>query len=127
MKDISGQISLFDTFGQSDKTNTDIQSYLKEAIMRGTGFENGVKRVYGLYQKNMAPSERVQDIKKLYGIGGAGWPIEGYGLRGYNSLNNGITVEWRDEIGEHEKTFTWNEVERAIQGLVKSGDYYKNV
>ena len=127
MKDISGQISLFDTFGQSDKTNTDIQSYLKEAIMRGTGFENGNKRVYELYRKNTEPSERVQAIKKLYGIGGAGWPIEGYGLRGYNSLNNGITVEWRDETGDHEKTFNWNDVEHTIQGLVKSGDYYKNV
>lgn len=81
MKDIAGQISLFDMFGQSDKPDIDIQSYLKEAIMHGTGFVGGKERVYKLYQQEMQPQERAYAIKKEYGIGGAGWPLEGYGLR----------------------------------------------
>lgn len=81
MKDIAGQISLFDMFGQSDKPDIDIQSYLKEAIMHGTGFVGGKERVYKLYQQEMQPQERAYAIKKEYGIGGAGWPLEGYDLR----------------------------------------------
>lgn len=123
MKDIEGQISLFDTFGQSDKPDTDIQSYLKEAIMHGTGFVGGKKRVCELYQKEMQPSERATAIKEEYGIGGAGWPLEGYGLHGYNSYHNGLTIEWIDETGNHEKLFKWSEVEKVIHGLVVEGQY----
>lgn len=125
MKDIEGQISLFDIFNQPDNLNIDIiQSYLTEAIMHGTGFENGKKRVYEFYQKNMTPSERAAAIKKEYGLGGAGWPIEGYGLHGYDSFHNGLTIKWRDELGNHKKLFKWNEVEKVIHRLVNHGDYY---
>lgn len=100
MKDIEGQISLFDIFNQSDNPDIDIiQSYLTEAIMHGTGFKNGKKRVYEFYQKNMTSSERAAAIKEEYGLGGAGWPIEGYGLHGYDSFHNGLTIEWLDEVG----------------------------
>ncbi|MGN0348214.1 MAG: hypothetical protein ACI4DR_01625 [Roseburia sp.] len=126
MKDIAGQISLFDMLGQSDKSDVDVQSYLKEAIMSGTCFVNGKKRVYELYQKNMTPSERARAIKEEYGLGGAGWPLDEYGLHGYDSFHNGLTIEWRDETGDHKKTFNWNEVERVIRSLVESGEYYKN-
>lgn len=125
MKDIEGQISLFDVLGQSDKPDTDIQSYLKEAIMHGTGFANGKKRVCELYQQEMSSQERAYAIKKKYGIGGAGWPLEGYGLHGYNSYHNGLTIEWKDESGNHEKLFKWNEVEKVIHRLVDIGEYYQ--
>ena len=126
MKYIVGQISLFDMLGQSDAPGVDTQSYLKEAIMHGTGFANGKKRVYELYQQEISPKERTYAIKKEYGIGGSGWPINGYGLHGYNSLNNGLTIEWIDESGNHEKLFGWNDVEKVIHRLVDNGEYYKN-
>ena len=126
MKDIAGQISLFDTIGQSDKSGVDDQTYLKEAIMYGTGFVNGKKRVYELYQQEMSTKERTYAIKKEYGIGGSGWPINGYGLHGYNSFNNGLTIEWADESGNHEKLFDWNDVEKVIHRVIDSGEYYKN-
>ena len=59
MKDIEGQISLFDMLGQSDKPDTDIQSYLKEAIMHGTGFVGGKERVYKLLVNNVLVNKLV--------------------------------------------------------------------
>ena len=117
-----GQISLFDEPTQPEKN---IDDYLKEAIIHGTGFVDGKKRVYELYQKNITVSERIHEIKKEYGIGGAGWPLEGYGLHGYNTFGKGITIEWRDEKGNHEKKFDWKDVEKVIHRLVDSGEYYK--
>lgn len=125
MINIEGQMSLFDMFDQADKPDTDIQSYLKEAIMHGTGFVGGKERVYKLYQQEMSPQERAYAIKKEYGLGGAGWPLEGYGLHGYDTFHNGLTIEYRNNKGEHTKLYGWNEVEKAIHRLVDSGEYYK--
>ena len=124
MKDIDGQISLFDILNPQ-KASHPIEEYLKEAIMRGTGFSRGKERVYELYHKDMTQSERAEKIKKEYGICGAGWPIEGYGLHGYDTYHGGFRIEWRDEIGDHEKLYNWNEVEKVIHSLVDSGEYYK--
>ena len=126
MIDIEGQMSIFDMLCQSYNPYTDIQSYLKEAIKHGTGFANGKKRVYELYQQEISSQERAYAIKKEYGIGGSGWPMNGYGLCGYNSFHNGLTIEWIDELGKHEKLFGWNDVEKVIHRLVNSGEYYKN-
>lgn len=94
--------------------------------MRGSGFVDGKKRIYELYQKEMAASERVKRIKSEYGLGGAGWPLEGYGLHGYDTYHGGgFHIEWIDETGDHDKVFTWNEVEKMIHKLVESGKYYK--
>lgn len=52
MTEIEGQISLFDLMGPQEQPPVDItEEYLKEAIMHGTGFTNGKKRVYEFYQK----------------------------------------------------------------------------
>jgi sialic acid synthase SpsE len=62
-------MSLFDLIKpQTDNT----EECLKETIMHGTGFDNGKKRVYELYQKSMSPSDRANAIKKEYGLSGAG-------------------------------------------------------
>lgn len=77
MKDISGQMSIFDFLDKPQVDNPqedNMGKYLKEAIMHGTGFVGGKERVYKLYQQEMTSKERAYAIKKEYGIGGAGWP-----------------------------------------------------
>lgn len=121
-----GQMSLFDLIETQEQPKADIEkNYLEDAIMRGTGFVDGKKRVYELYQKNMTPSDRANAIKKEYGLGGAGWPLEGYGMHGYNTYHGGLRIEWRDATGEHEKVFQWKQVEETIHRLVNSGQYYQ--
>ncbi|MBR1742805.1 MAG: hypothetical protein IJ733_13245, partial [Lachnospiraceae bacterium] len=99
--------------------------YIVEVLKRGTGFVGGKKRVYEIMQKEMVKSNRVALIKKEYGMGGAGWSIEGYGLHGYDTFRGrGIRCQWRDEEGEKEGYLGWNAVETEIAALILTGEYY---
>ena len=56
---------------------------------------------------------------------GAGWPIEGYGLHGYDTFHsNGIRLQWRDAEGEKEGYLIWKSVEAEIGALILTGEYY---
>ena len=131
-KAIEGQMSLFDLLGGTLQPVTQMQvtdmteTYFEEAVMRGSGFEDGKKRIYKLYRKDMPASERTKAIKDEYGIGGQGWPIDGYGLHGFDTFHGGgFRIEWRDETGEHDKVFTWSQVEQMIHKLIDAGKYYQ--
>lgn len=102
------------------------QKFIKEVLMRGSGFQNGKERIYYMYQNISDKNERATAIKKEYGLGGAGWPIEGYGLHGYDSFGSkGLKIEWRDEEGEKVGYLSWKRVEREIAILINNGEYYK--
>ena len=112
------------TYLQPKKMTTIPHEYIVEVLLRGTGFVNGKSRVCKLYEENMSPSERAKLIKAEYGLGGAGWPIEGYGLHGYDSFGSqGIKIQWRDEEGEKEGYLSWKSVESEIAVLIMTGEY----
>lgn len=99
--------------------------YIKQVVLRGTGFVDGKKRVYNICKTEFVKSERVNRIKKEFGTGGAGWPLEGYGLHGYDTFQaKGIRFQWRDEEGEKEGYVNWNAIEEVISALVLTGEYY---
>ncbi|MHB8130777.1 MAG: helicase-related protein [Mobilitalea sp.] len=100
--------------------------YVVHTILRGSGFEGGKKRIYELYQMESDSSERAKRIKKEYGLGGAGWPIEGFGLHGYDSFKaQGLRFQWRDEEGEKEGYISWSAIEKEISVLILTGEYYQ--
>ncbi len=102
------------------------QEYIRETLLRGSGFENGKERIYRMYDEIQDKNLRANAIKKEYGLGGAGWPIEGYGLHGYDSFGSkGLKLEWRDEEGEKVGYLSWSRVEREIAVLIAKGEYYK--
>lgn len=115
-----GQISLFD---EVQNTSDPVETYLKEAIMQGTGFSGGKDRVTKLYKESLTPKERAKRIKEEYGLGGAGWPLEGYGLHGYDTFFGAFRIQWRDESGEHEKAVGWDRIEKIIHNLVDCEKY----
>ena len=100
--------------------------YILSVLKRGTGFENGKKRVYNIMKTEPLKSERVRRIKSEFGLGGAGWPLEGYGLHGYDTFktSRGIRFQWRDEEGEKEGYVSWNSIESFISALILTNDYY---
>ena len=99
--------------------------YIKQVVLRGTGFVDGKKRVYNICKTEFVKSERVRLIKNEFGTGGAGWPLEGYGLHGYDTFQaKGIRFQWRDEEGEKEGYVNWNAIEEVISALVLTGEYY---
>ena len=72
--------------------------YIRQVILRGTGFAGGFDRVVQIFQNEMEAAKRTALIKKEYGIGGASWPVDGIGLHGYDTYGSqGIRFQWRDE------------------------------
>lgn len=93
-------------------------------LLRGSGFENGRTRICQIFQNEIDAGTRAKLIKKEYGQGGAGWPIEGYGLHGYDSFHaQGLRFQWRDEEGEKEGYVSWKNVEKEIGVLILTGEY----
>ena len=100
--------------------------YVEQVLRRGSGFSGGKKRIYEIFQNTMDANERAKRIKKEYGIGGAGWPIEGYGLHGYDTYHpQGFRFQWRDEEGEKEGYLSWKSIEQEIGVLILMGEYYQ--
>lgn len=98
--------------------------YVVSVLLRGSGFQNGKSRILKMFENEGSPTERAKLIKKEYGIGGAGWPIEGYGLHGYDSFEaKGLKFQWRDEEGEKIGYLSWTSVEREIGALILTGEY----
>ena len=102
--------------------------FVVQTLLRGSGFQNGKERIYGFYQNITDKKERVSAIRKEYGQGGAGWPLEGYGLHGYDTFHGkGLRLQWRDEEGEKEGYVSWTTIEAEIGALILTGDYYQPV
>lgn len=98
--------------------------YIVQTLLRGTGFVNGMTRVSEIFENVMEASERAKLIKKEYGQGGAGWPLQGYGLHGYDTFRaQGLRLQWRDEEGEKEGYISWKTVESEIATLILTGAY----
>ena len=98
--------------------------FVKQVLLRGSGFENGRTRICEIFHTEIDAGTRAQRIKKEYGLGGAGWPIDGYGLHGYDSFHSqGLRFQWRDEEGEHEGYVSWKNIEKEIGVLIMTGEY----
>lgn len=100
--------------------------YIRQILLQGSGFSHGKRRIYEIFDTVSDSGERVKRIKKEYGQGGAGWPIDGYGLHGYDTFHGkGLRFQWRDEEGEKEGYLNWNAVERELSVLIMTGEYYQ--
>lgn len=117
-----GQLSIFDfiesenTEKTSQKTVADIE--IRE-ILKGSGFENGKKRIFDYFNENHTNEEYIQFLKKEYGVGG--WSID-EGFCDHNS--NGIDIKFIKPIG---KTISlhigWPMVVKRIKELIINGKY----
>ena len=112
------------TYVQPKKEAVIPHEYIIQTLLRGTGFVNGMTRVCEIFEGVIEASERAKLIKKEYGQGGAGWPIEGYGLHGYDTFHaQGLRLQWRDAEGEKEGYLSWKAVESEIATLILTGEY----
>lgn len=117
-----GQLSLFDTCSESQENL--VEKYLKKAIQSGSGFAGGKQRIAKLYADNLTVGERAARIKSEYGLGGRTWSTEnGCGLSGCDTFGNGLKIVWKDDKKEHEKIFSWSQVEKVIGNLIATGEY----
>ena len=99
--------------------------YVKQVLMRGGVFSGSKKRIYAMFQDISDPGERVKAIRKEYGQGGAGWPLEGDGLHGYDTFaSKGLRFQWREAGTEKEGYMNWKAIERELGALIMTGEYY---
>ncbi len=99
--------------------------YITQVLMQGSGYEHGKRRIYAMFQDIFDPGERVKAIRKEYGQGGAGWPLEGDGLHGYDSFSaKGLRFQWREGGIEKEGYVNWKAIERELGALIMTGEYY---
>ena len=92
--------------------------------MRGTGFVGGQGRVCKIFETEIDAGTRAKRIKAEYGQGGAGWPVDGLGLHGYDTFHgNGLRFQWRDEDGEVEGYVSWKDIEKELGVLILTGEY----
>ncbi len=99
--------------------------YVRQVLLAGSGFTKGKQRIYNLFVSVPDAEERARRIKKEYGQGGAGWSVEGDGLRGYDTIGtNGIRFRWQEQGEEREGLLGWERVEQEIHTLIQAGEYY---
>ena len=89
-------------------------AYLHRCLLRGSGFVDGSRRIYGYFKQNL--SDRVGFLKDEYGIGGA----SSNGLN-FATKASGLTIVPKNRPS---KTFSWSEVAKNIQWLIDEGYYY---
>ena len=77
-----------------------------------------------LFETEIDAGTRAKRIKAEYGQGGAGWPVDGLGLHGYDTFHgNGLRFQWRDEDGEVEGYVSWKDIEKELGVLILTGEY----
>lgn len=100
--------------------------YVSEVLLKGSNFSESKKRIYAIFDSISDADERIKALKQEYGQGGSGWPLEGYGLHGYDTFHSkGIHFQWRDEEGEKEGYLNWKAVEKELSVLIMTGEYYQ--
>lgn len=99
--------------------------YVKQVLMRGGVYSGSRKRIYEAFQDIFDPGERVKAIRREYGQGGAGWPLEGDGLHGYDTFSSkGLRFQWREGGTEKQGYVNWKAIERELGVLIMTGEYY---
>lgn len=98
---------------------------LVEDIKRGSGFENGKKRIKEFFLQCKDKKKRIEFLKKEYGVGGWGCFYNGANkVIGDNHDAKGIEVEYNDEnCNRVRKLYKWKEVEEVINALIIRGEY----
>ena len=106
------------------KSATVPSEYIKQVLMRGTGFIGGKGRICKIFETEIDAGTRAKRIKAEYGQGGAGWPVDGLGLHGYDTFHgNGLRFQWKDEDGEVEGYVSWKDIEKELGVLILTGEY----
>ena len=95
-------------------------------LTQGSGFEHGKFRIYEYFTQKHEKHERVDFLKKEYGIGGSSHALPGsdtaheeHDAKGIHLEKGSYTEPYADVL------LNWNVVEKRISELIKAGRYLK--
>ncbi|MGB3368174.1 MAG: class I SAM-dependent methyltransferase, partial [Acidaminobacteraceae bacterium] len=100
----------------------DEDTIIDQAILRGSGFQNGKQRIIDFFADNHTAKEKADFLKDEYGIGGSSMTMSDTisGFLNYDSKGIKIDVYHHEAI-----KLSWSKVAGHIDVLIASGEYYK--
>lgn len=119
-----GQMSIFDLIETTDnKFNP-----LEELALHGTGFCDGMKRVFNYFSENHTLQDKAKFLKKEYGIGGFGSPIKKpcciHSMYTFGNTKNDIVFAYFDEqMNDIQSGCSWEELAKTITAMMEKGTY----
>lgn len=118
---VPSQLSLF---GEPVVYESDVEEKaIYEALMRGSGFEDGKFRIEEFYKENHSINEFAKMLKEEYGTGGRPGN-EFYAFANHNSKGIEIILNRKYDNEEGRKIYlSWKEVAERISELVSKGEY----
>ncbi len=98
------------------------QADVDNALMAGSGYEDGKLRIYALYQHNADSKDATDYLKKEYGIGGSSFTFLNGSSGFVNYDGRGLRFN-RYEPERQEILLKWPAVERRLRQLIQNGVY----
>ena len=90
------------------------------AMTGGSGFEGGKGRIFTFFQEQHTDKEKVEFLRKEYGIGGHSHALSGATGSGEDHDGKGLHYRKSDCSDVH---FTWEKVSKRITDLIKKDRY----
>jgi Uri superfamily endonuclease len=122
---MDGQMSIFSFIQNESQEYNPIEDYANG----GSGFTNGKKRIAEFFHSNTDKKERIDFLKKEYGVGGFGSPTKkpNY-IHGADHSQNGHKIEYYNENMENIKlSISYEELECVIDRMIIDGRYESEV
>ena len=93
---------------------------VRYSLLEGSNFSHGSDRIYEFFISNTSATERVEFLKKEFGIGGSTvvFSDDSRGSRSFNS--KGYEVTYRDKVTK----YSWSSIANIISSMIDSGEYY---
>ncbi len=90
------------------------------AMTNGSSFAGGKGRIFVFFQGNHTDKEKVDFLKREYGIGGRSHALSGATYSGEDHDGKGLHYKKQDCP---DVNFTWEKVSKRITGLIRKGRY----
>lgn len=93
---------------------------LRHSLVRGNNVVHGSDRMYEFFLEDHSATERVEFLKKEFGIGGGTvvFPDKSWGSRNFNAKRYEVT--YHDNTTKH----SWSTVAEVLSDMIESGEFY---
>lgn len=113
------QMDLFKDEKDENDTTGFTDEEINELLKKGSGFENGKKRIYSFFEENYNTQERAKFLANEYGVGGR------Y-ANGLNETHSGKGITYsKGDIYRPSSVIrlTWTDVSKRIDNLIQNDEY----
>lgn len=99
------------------------QEIIDEILRNGHGFSVGRQKIYRAMISLPGKKDRVDVLKKEYGISGYSGSLENGGHKSLNYNGKGISIEYQHDGVDINEHWTWDRAETRIMELVRQDQF----